>query len=105
MPPRSGLAPAAEHEAAEGETEPERPGGEPADRDALAPRRQPLPAAKRLEFLARERLAAALLAQRPAGAHAQVQIVEDLARLLVAHGAHCSLLRRCRDASSTSPTS
>ncbi len=64
-----------------------------------------LPAAQRLELLRGEHLAATLLAQRPAGAHTQVEVVEDLARLFVAHGAHCSLLRRCQHASSTSPTS
>ena len=38
-------------------------------------RGQPLPAAERLLLLGRQRLAAALLAQRPAGPHAEVQIV------------------------------
>ena len=101
----AGLAPAAEHEAAEGEAEPEGAGGEAADRDALAPRREALPAAERLRLLGGERLAAALLAQRAAGPNAEIEIVEDLVRLLVLHGAHCSLLRRCHHASSTCPTS
>src|SRR5579872_1828811 len=40
----SGLAPAAEHEPAQRESQTEGAGGEAADGDALAPRRQPLPA-------------------------------------------------------------
>src|SRR5581483_8470490 len=97
----SGLAPAAENETAQREAEPERAGGEAADRDPLAPRRQPLPPAERLLLLRRQRLAAAPLAQRTAGAHAEIEVVEDL---LVRHARHCSLLRRCRRASSTCRT-
>ena len=74
------LAPAAEDEAAEGEAESEGAGGEAADRDSLAPGGEALPAAERLGLLGREQLAAALLAQRAAGADAEVQIVEDLVR-------------------------
>src|SRR5215218_7177075 len=47
----SGLAPAAEDEAAEGEAEPEGADAEAADRDGLPPRRQPLPPAERLRLL------------------------------------------------------
>ena len=53
----------------------------------------------------RQRLAAALLSHRAARAQAQVEVVEDLCRLLVGHAAHCSLLRRCAHASCTCPTS
>ena len=49
-----------------------------ADRDGLAPRRQSLPASERLLLLGRQRLAAALLAHRAAGAKAEVEVVEDL---------------------------
>ena len=45
------------------------------------------------------------LAQRSTGTHAEVEVVEDLVRSLRRHAAHCSLLRRCRPASSTCPTS
>src|SRR5689334_21596803 len=61
-----GPAPAAEDEAAEREAETERPDGETADRDALPPRRKPLPPAERLPLFLGQRLAAALLAQRAA---------------------------------------
>ena len=97
------LAPAAEHEAAEGEAEAEGADGEAADRDALAPGREPLPPAERLLLLGSERLAAAPLPQRAAGADAEVEIVEDFAAL-VRHRTHCSLLRPCQHASFTFPT-
>src|SRR5947208_7420892 len=76
------LAPAAEHEAAEREAEPERADGEAADGECFTPRRQALPAAERLARAGRQRLAAALLAKRAAGAKAEVEIVEDLGGLV-----------------------
>src|SRR4029079_4250864 len=84
-----GLAPAAEDEAAQGEAEAEGTDGEAADRDALAPRREPLPAAECLLLLVGQRLAAALLAQRTARPQPEVQVVEDLGRRLVGHFTHC----------------
>ena len=57
------------------------PSGERADRDRLAPRREPLPAAERLLLLGRQRLAAPLLAHRAAGAEPEVEVVEDLGGL------------------------
>src|SRR3954469_15216681 len=83
-------APAAEHEAAEREPEPERADGEAADRDRLAPGRQALPAAERLVLLGRQLFAAALLAQSAAGAKPEVQVVEDLGRV-VSHRVHESI--------------
>src|SRR6266511_1076493 len=59
-----GFSPAAEYEAAEGEAEPECADCEAADRKALPPRGQPLPAAESLTFFRRERFAAPLLADR-----------------------------------------
>src|SRR5262245_47226687 len=100
----SSLAPAAEDEAAEREPQAERADREAADGDALAPGREPLPAAERLLFLGRQRLAAPALPQRAAGAHAEVEVVEDFAAVLVLHRAHCSLLRPCQPASFTSLT-
>src|SRR5581483_10173978 len=99
------LAPATEHEAAEREPQAERPDREAADGETLPPRRQALPAAERFLLLRRERLAAPPLPQRPAGTDAEVEVVEDFAAVLVRHGVHCSLLRPCQHASSTSPTS
>src|SRR5262249_44174065 len=84
----SGLAPAAEHEAAEGEAEPEGADGEAPDRDRLAPGGETLPAPERLALLLCEGLAAALLAQRAARSQSEVQVVEDL-RLVVGHRTHC----------------
>src|SRR6266508_2211605 len=78
----SGFTPAAEDQAAQREAEAEGADGEAADRDRLAPRREPLPAAERVLLLGRERLSAALLAQRAAGAQAEVEVVEDLGRLV-----------------------
>ena len=83
----SGLAPAAEDQAAEGETEPEGADRERADRHGLAPDREALPATERLFFLDRQLLAAALFAQRTASAEAQVEIVEDLRRVALGHAA------------------
>src|SRR6185437_16406854 len=89
---------------AQREAEAESADGEAADRDPLAPGGQALPAAERLLLVRRQRLAAAPLAQRAAGADAQVQVVEDLAAVLVRHRrAHCSLLRPCQHASFTFP--
>src|SRR5207248_1232809 len=56
---------------------------------ALAPRRKALPAAERLLLFLGERLAATLLAQGPAGAQAEVEVVEDLGRRFVGHFTHC----------------
>src|SRR6266540_1612152 len=75
-------APAAEQQAAEGEAEPEGAEREGADRDRLPPVRHLLPAAERLLFLGRQRLAAALLAQRAAGAQAEVEVLDDLGGLV-----------------------
>src|SRR5919197_6526366 len=80
-----GLAPAAEDEAAERETEPERPDGEAADRKRFPPFGKALPAPERLPLLRGQRLAAALLTDRAAGAQSKVEIVEDLSGL-VGHG-------------------
>ena len=49
---------------------------------ALRHARQPLPAAERLLLLGRQRLAAALLAQRAAGTQTEVEVVEDLGGLV-----------------------
>src|SRR5207253_5311524 len=81
------LAPAAEHETAEREAEPEGAEREPADCDRLAPGGQPLPAAERFLLVRGQRLAAALLAQCTACPQAQVEVVEDL-RGVVGHGVH-----------------
>src|SRR5205085_3329412 len=78
---RAPWAPAPENEAAQGEAEAERADGEGADRERLPPGGEPLPATERLLLLGRERLAAALLAQRAAGANAQVEVVEYLRRV------------------------
>src|SRR5207302_2447481 len=75
-------APAAEDEAAEREPEPERAEREASDRDGFPPGRQPLPAAERLLLLARQRLAAALLAERAACAQTEIEVVEYLRGLL-----------------------
>src|SRR3954466_628815 len=101
------LAPAAEDEAAEGEAEAERADAERADREHLAPRRQTLPAAERLRLLGRQRLAAALLAERAAGAEAEVEVVEDLGGLFCfRHGRQCIACHPpCPSPFSTSPTS
>jgi hypothetical protein len=80
-----GFSPAAEDEAAEREAEAERAGGERADGEDLAPEREPLPAAEHLLLLGREGLAAPLLAQRPARSQSEVEVVEDLGRLLLTH--------------------
>ena len=64
---------------------PKVPTREAADRDRLAPGGEALPAPERLLLLGRQRLAAALLAQRAAGAQAEVEVVEDLGGV-VGHG-------------------
>src|SRR5207302_10276646 len=71
-------APAPENEPAQCEAQAERADTEGPESDRLAPGREPLPPAERLPLLVRERLAAPLLAQRAAGADAQVEVVEDL---------------------------
>ena len=80
---------AAEDDATDREAEPERPEGESAHGDHLAPSRQPLPVAERGLLLHRQRLAATLLADGAAGAQAKVEVVEKLGRLgrLVRHEA------------------
>src|SRR5581483_11113273 len=74
---------------AEREAEAEGADGKAADRDTLAPRREPLPPTEGLPFLGRQGLAAALLPQRAARSQPEVQVVEDLRRLLVGHFTHC----------------
>src|SRR5581483_12297758 len=70
-----GLPPAAEHESAEGEAEPERADREAAERHGLSPRRQPLPPAERLLLLEGQTLAATPLPKRPACADTEVEII------------------------------
>jgi len=84
-----GVSAAAEDYAADGEAEPERADREGADRDHLAPLRQPLPVTERGLLFHRQRLSAALLADCAAGTQAEVEIVEELGRLgrLVRHEA------------------
>src|SRR2546426_828668 len=99
-----GLPPAAEHETADGETEPERPDGEGADREAFAPHGKALPARQRLRFLDRQLLAAALLAKSAACLETEVEVVEDL-RCLLGHPQRVySLGRPWRRARFMSPT-
>src|SRR5262249_52212000 len=76
-----GLAPAPEHEPAQCEAEPERAEGEAADRDRLAPRREPLPAPECLALLRRQRFAATLLTNGAAGSQTEIEVVEDLGGL------------------------
>src|SRR5438034_1748906 len=83
------LAPAAEDQPAEREAEAEGADRERPDRDPLAPRGQPLPVPERLLLLARQRLAAPLLAQRAARPQTEIEVVEDLTGLLVGHSGHC----------------
>src|SRR6185503_1269846 len=101
---RLGLAPAAENQAAEREAETEGADGEGADRDRLAPGREPGPAAERFLVFRGQRLAATLLAQRAARPQPEVEVVEDLGRL-IGHFAQCiAWVRRCPCGSFTSPT-
>src|SRR5207247_297903 len=72
------LAPAAEDQPAEREAETEGAQREGPDRERLANRRQPLPAAERLLLLGRQRLTAPPLAQRAARPEAEIEVVEDL---------------------------
>ena len=81
----SGLAPAAEHEAAYREAEPERPERERPDGERLAPQRQAPPAADRLLVLVRERLAPPLLPSRSTGPKPEIDVVEQLRRLFGHH--------------------
>jgi hypothetical protein len=76
-----GLAPAAEHEAADRESEPERPERECAHGDRLAPQRQTPPAADGLLFLIREELATPLLSGRSTCPKSEIDVVEQLRRL------------------------
>jgi len=80
------LAPAAEDEAADREAEPEGAERKRADGDELPPEREAPPMANGLLLLRRERLAAPLLAHRAPRAEAEVDVVEELGRL-VRHGA------------------
>ena len=81
---RSGArAAATENEAAERETEPERADRKSADRERLAPEREPLPVAECGLLLLGELLPPALLAQGTPGLKAEVDVVEDLRRLVV----------------------
>src|SRR5206468_236552 len=86
---RLGLAPAAEDEAAEGEADAEHAHGEGADRGCLAGSGERIPAAECLFLLHRERLAAALLAQGAARSQPEIEVVEDLGRL-VRHRHECT---------------
>jgi hypothetical protein len=76
---------AAEDQAADGEAEPERPERECSDRDELSPEGQALPVAYRLGLLRGERLATPLLPYRASGPKAEIDVVEQLRRL-VGHG-------------------
>ena len=80
------LAPAAEDEAADREAEPEGTERERSDGDGLPPEREAPPVADGLFFLGRQRLAAPLLAHGAPRAEAEVDVVEELGRL-VRHGA------------------
>ena len=77
-----GLAPAAKDQAAQRKAEPERPEGEAADREGLAPRRKALPPAEGLALLGRQGLSSPLLSDRSACAQSEVEIVEDLSGLV-----------------------
>ena len=74
----SGFAPAAEDQAAEGETQAERSYREAAERQRLAPGRKALPAAERFALFRRQRLASALFPDRAASPETEVEVVEDL---------------------------
>src|SRR3954471_3838172 len=69
----SGLAPAAEDQAAEGEAEAESPDGDAAARERLAPRGEAEPASQGLALLLRQRLSPALLADRTARSQTEVE--------------------------------
>ena len=71
----SGPAPAAEDQAAEREPESKRAEGKRADRGGLPSGREPLPAGERLALLVGQLLTPALLAQRAAGPHAEIEVV------------------------------
>jgi len=75
-------APAAEDEPANCEPEAERAERERPDRDELPPERQTLPPADRLFFLDRERFSAALFACSSAGSKTEIDVVEQLWRLI-----------------------
>src|SRR5437763_10400800 len=72
----------AEDDPAEGEAEAERAEGERTYRDRLAPLGEPLPAREDCLLLGRQRLAAPALPNRTARAQAEVEIVEELGRLV-----------------------
>jgi hypothetical protein len=74
--------PAPENEATEGEAEPECAKCEGADRDAFTPDREPLPVTERLDLLLGQLLPTPLLAQGTSGLEPEVEVVENLRRLL-----------------------
>lgn len=78
-------SPAAEDEAADREPEPEGADRERSDRDELPPEREALPASDRLLLLRREGLAATLLPHGSARSQTEIDVVEQLGRL-VRHG-------------------
>jgi hypothetical protein len=77
-----GPTPLAEDQAAEGEPEAERSEREGAERGDLARAPEALPASNCLFLLARQRLAAPLLAERAARSQAEIEVVEDLGGLI-----------------------
>ena len=80
--PTSGAAAAAENEAAKREAKPEGAERKGADSDALAPDREPLPVTERFLFLLGQLFPSPLLAQGTSGLEPEVEVVEDLRRLL-----------------------
>jgi hypothetical protein len=77
--------PATEDQAADGEPETERPERKRPDRDEPPPEREALPAADHFFLLGRERLTAPLLTHSAASLETEVDVVEELRRL-VRHG-------------------
>src|SRR5207344_2676481 len=77
-----GLLAATKNETAEREPEPERTERECADGDRLPPARKPVPAGDHRLLLHRQRLAAALLAHRTARPKPEIEVVEELGRLV-----------------------
>jgi hypothetical protein len=74
--------PAAENEATEGEAKPKCAKREGADRDSFAPDREPLPVTECRRLLLGQLLPAPLLAHRTSGLEPQIEVVENLRRLL-----------------------
>jgi hypothetical protein len=77
-----GPAPAAEDQAADREAEAEGAERKRAERDDFARPTESLPTPERLLLLARERLAAPLLPYRAARSEPEIEVVEDLGRLI-----------------------